>query len=246
MSVELIPINGLPDVLPGTDLSALFDDTPLAEGDILVLAQKIVSKAERRLVDLATVKPSAQARAVALRTEKDARLVHLIIQESNRIIRMRPGVLIVEDVRGWVCANAGIDRSNVPQGAQGEHVCLLPSDPDRSASDLRASLQTKRGVTVGVLIADSHGRAWREGTVGVAIGASGLQALRDLRGASDRYGYQLQHTLVATADEIAAAASLLMGQSDEGVPAVLVRGLTAAGDGRARDLQRDLRRDLFR
>jgi|SRR5579872_575911 len=245
--VRLIPIKGLPEVVAGTDLGEiLVAQFAFQNGDVLVLAQKIVSKAEGRLIDLRLVEPGEEARRLALASEKDPRLVQVILNESRRVVRVRPGLIIVEDNRGWVCANAGIDRSNTGQSEGSETVCLLPVDPDASASDLRSRLRVSSGVTVGVLIIDSHGRAWREGTVGVTIGASGLKVLDDRRGQPDRQGYILEHTVVGTADEIAAAASLLMGEADEGVPAIVVRGLDVQGAGNAAQLQRPAEMDLFR
>ena len=172
-------------------------------------------------------------------------MVQLVLDESVEVMRARPGVLIVEDRRGLVCANAGIDRSNVRQDT-GETVLLLPEDPDRSAQQMLGKIQEITGLAIGIVISDSHGRAWREGTVGVAIGAAGIEALSDRRGQRDRDGYELQHTLVGVADELAAAASLLMGQGNESIPAVVIRGVNVAGTGAARDLQRPHERDLFR
>jgi coenzyme F420-0:L-glutamate ligase/coenzyme F420-1:gamma-L-glutamate ligase len=244
--IRLIGLSGLPEIQPGDRLGAILAEVATFEtNDVLVVAQKIVSKAEGRLVRLSDVSVSRQAEELARQAEKDPRLVQLILDESRAILRVRPGLIIVEDRRGWVCANAGIDRSNV--AADGEQiVSLLPLDPDRSAAHLRAELMQLTGVELGVIISDSHGRAWREGTVGVAIGAAGIVALTDRRGQRDRHGYQLQHTLVGTADELAAAASLLMGQAAESVPAVIVRGLDVHGCGQAHDLQRPHQRDLFR
>lgn len=245
--LRILAIPDLPEVGSGVDLAALlvasFD---FESEDVCVLAQKVVSKAEDRLIRLDTVQVSKEAHELALATEKDARLVQLILQESNLVLRAVPGVLIVEDRRGWVCANAGIDRSNIRQDSGGETVSLLPADPDESARRIREAVKKATQAEIGVIIADSHGRAWREGTVGVAIGSAGVQALCDRRGSHDRYGYQLQHTMVGVADELASAASLLMGQGDEGRPAVVVRGLKALGDGSAKDLQRPRERDLFR
>lgn len=252
-AIALLPIAGLPEVQPGDDLAALLlaaltgKGLQLRRGDVLVLAQKIVSKAEGRLVNLADVTPGAEAERVAAETEKDPRLVELILRESESISRMRRGVLIVRHRLGFTSANAGIDRSNVPQTPGEETVLLLPEDPDRSARALREALHERTGVEVATVIADSHGRPFRLGTVGVAIGVAGLPALWDRRGEPDREGYLLQHTEVGLADEIAAAASLVMGQAAESVPAVLVRGLhLPARDGQARDLYRPPRLDLYR
>lgn len=246
VSVRLIGLDNLPEIEPGADLPAILSQaTQLQPGDILVVAQKIVSKAEGRAVSLTSVDVSPRARQLARRTDKDERMVQLVLDESVEVMRARPGVLIVEDNRGLVCANAGIDRSNVVQTG-GETVLLLPEDPDRSAQDLMSGISALANVEIGVVISDSHGRAWREGTVGVAIGVAGIEALSDLRGRRDRYGYELQHTQVGVADELAAAASLVMGQGSEGIPAVIVRGLNLSGGGKANDLQRPHDRDLFR
>jgi coenzyme F420-0:L-glutamate ligase/coenzyme F420-1:gamma-L-glutamate ligase len=222
-------------------------DIVLAEGDILVVAQKIVSKAEGRVVRLREVVPSAEAQALAEQSAKDPRIVELILRESREVLRIRPGLIVVEDVRGFVCANAGIDRSNIEQQGEDEEVALLPVDCDRSARELREALHEISGTWVPVLINDSHGRAWREGTVGVTIGLAGMSPLWDRRGDVDLTGYTLEHTVLGVADEIAAAASLLMGPASEGIPAVLVRGLAVPpGDGRATELQRPREMDLFR
>jgi coenzyme F420-0:L-glutamate ligase/coenzyme F420-1:gamma-L-glutamate ligase len=222
-------------------------DIVLAEGDILVVAQKIVSKAEGRVVRLREVVPSTEAQALAEQSAKDPRIVELILRESREVLRIRPGLIVVEDVRGFVCANAGIDRSNIEQQGEDEEVALLPVDCDRSARELRDALHEISGTWVPVLINDSHGRAWREGTVGVTIGLAGMSPLWDRRGDVDLTGYTLEHTVLGVADEIAAAASLLMGPASEGIPAVLVRGLAVPpGDGRATELQRPREMDLFR
>ena len=245
--VELLPIYDLPEIVPGEDLAEIvMESFRLYRGDVLVLAQKIVSKAEGRLARLSEVEPGAEARRLAHESEKDPRLVQLILDESRRVVRVRPGLIIVEDRRGWVCANAGIDRSNIVQDSGDEVVSLLPLEPDASAGRIRNRILEHAGVDVGVIISDSHGRAWRDGTVGVCIGASGVWTRTDRRGHPDRQGYLLRHTVIGTADEMAAAASLLMGQGDEGVPAVVLRGLSAAGDGAAVDLQRAAELDLFR
>jgi coenzyme F420-0:L-glutamate ligase/coenzyme F420-1:gamma-L-glutamate ligase len=217
----------------------------LADGDIVVLAQKIVSKAEGRRVRLADVTPSTRARMLAATVGKDPRIVELILSESARVLRAERGLLIVVDKRGHVLANAGIDQSNVSGGD--EAALLLPADPDASCARLREAIRQRSGAAVAVVINDSLGRAWRKGTVGTALGASGLPALLDLRGTPDRHGRALRTTEVGLADEIAAAASALMGQAGEGRPVVLVRGLPhSATDGRARDLVRPEEQDLFR
>lgn len=250
--LNLVALPGIPDVRAGDDVVRLvldaFDRMSLAlrDGDVLAIAQKIISKAEGRLVTLAGVEPGEQARELAERTAKDPRLVELILRESDEVSRVRPGVLIVRHRLGFTSANAGIDRSNVGLEDE-ERVLLLPVDPDTSACLIRERIAAERGVSVGVIITDSHGRPFRLGTVGVAIGVAGLPALWDRRGEADRYGYKLQHTDVGVADEIAAAAGLLMGQAAEGRPAVLIRGLRLPPeDGRAVDLVRPKELDLYR
>ena len=229
--LSLLALPGLPSVQPGDDIAdllvAVLDDAGivLQDGDVLVIAQKIVSKAEGRRVRLEDVIPGPRALDVAEATGKDPRLVELILAESEGISRMAPGVLIVRHRLGFTSANAGIDRSNVAQGEDGEWVLLLPLDPDKSAADISNRLGEHANAHVGVVISDSHGRPFRLGTTGVAIGVAGIPALWDRRGESDLYGYHLQHTDVGIGDEIAAAASLLMGQGAEGLPAVLIRGL---------------------
>ena len=254
MSVlQITAIPNIPHVQPGNDLAQLLLTSALAagitfeDGDVLVIAHKIVSKAEGRLVDLADVTPGAQALEVAAQTGKDPRIVELILGESEEISRVRPGLIIVRHRLGFTSANAGIDRSNVSQDGEDETVALLPEDPDGSAEVLWQVIQEQSGAKVGIVIADSHGRPFRLGTVGVAIGVAGLPALWDRRGESDLYGYELEHTEVGTADEIASAASLLMGQAAEGAPAVLLRGLRLPSfAGRARDLIRPAEADLYR
>ena len=225
----------------------------LQNGDILVLAQKIVSKAEGRMVDLATVTPSPRAVELADQAEKDPRVVELMLRESREVLRVRVGAVIVEHNLGFVCANAGIDHSNVsPLGASpveraDDYVLLLPENPDRSAEEIHAQIKTKAGVDVGVLIIDSHGRAWRNGTVGVTIGLAGMPGLVDLRGQPDLFGYTLRVTQVGAADELAAAASLMMGQAAEGTPAVHVRGFPyPLREGSLKELIRPKDQDMFR
>ncbi len=251
--LSLIPVENLPLIRQGDPLASMFvhalerAGTAPRAGDILVIAQKIVSKAEGRIVPLREVEPSNEALMLAKRAAKDPRVVELILRESREVLRVRPGLIVVEDVRGFVCANAGIDRSNIEQQGEDEEVALLPVDCDLSARRIRAELHELTGVWVSVLINDSHGRAWREGTVGVTIGLAGMPPLWDRRGDVDLTGYTLEHTVLGLADEIAAAASLLMGPASEGIPAVLVRGLKVpGGDGRATDLQRPKELDLFR
>lgn len=252
-ALSLTALEGMPEVGRGDDLSTLIADAldangvVLADQDVIVVCQKIVSKAEGRLVDLATVEPSAKAQDLARQVDKDPRLVELILQESNTVLRAVPGVLIVRHRLGFVMANAGVDQSNVP-GGEG-HALLLPSDPDRAAQDLRAAIRSRLGVDVAILINDSFGRAWRLGTCGICIGAAGLTALLDLKGTPDRAGRRLQVTEVAIADELAAAASLVMGQASESRPVVVVKGLDPAffvRAGCAAELIRSIEGDLFR
>ncbi len=245
----LTAVPNIPHIQPGDDLGLLLKkalraaEITLQSGDVLVIAQKIVSKAEDRFVSLADVIPGQRAQTVAARTDKDPRLVELILRESTAISRMKSGVLIVRHRLGFTSANAGIDRSNVGPVSADETVLLLPVDPDASAAKLRADL----GGKIGVVISDSHGRPFRLGTVGVAIGAAGIPALWDRRGEPDLYGYELQHTDVGIADELAAAAGLLMGQGSEGLPVVLVRGLALPDvNGRAADLVRPPELDMYK
>jgi coenzyme F420-0:L-glutamate ligase/coenzyme F420-1:gamma-L-glutamate ligase len=252
-AVELLAVPGLPLIKPGDDLAVLIAEglrrggLQLRASDVVVVAQKIVSKAEGRSVELATVKPSARAIALAKEIQKDPRLVELILSESVRVVRSRPNVLIVEHRLGFVMANAGIDQSNVGPTDGVERALLLPVDPDGSAEGLRARLSAEHGVPFAVIITDSFGRAWRRGTAGVAIGAAGLPALLDLRGNPDLFGRTLQVSISGFADEIAAAASLVMGQGDEAQPVVLVRGLVwKAAANPAAELVRPASEDLFR
>lgn len=260
-------LSGLPPVRPGDDPGALLADAlarareSLRDGDVVVVAQKIVSKAEGRTVRLADVVPSPRALELAARTEKDPRAVEAILGESVEVVRAAPGVLIVETRHGIVLANAGADMSNVEHDEEDDRLLLLPEDPDASADRLRAALAALasddcddrgRSPRIGVIVADSVGRAWREGTVGLAIGVSGLPARLDRRGEPDLFGRLLHVTEVGIADSIASAASIVMGEGAEGRPAALVRGLSFEGRseaeraGRARDLVRPRERDLFR
>ena len=231
-ALEILALPAIPMVQPGDDLAALIE-AGLArggivprDGDVLVIAQKIVSKAEGRIVDLATVTPSPEAIALAAEAGKDPRAVEVILSESVRVVRSRPGVMIMEHRLGFVMANAGVDQSNVGPQDGAQRLLLLPRDPDGSAAALRERLAARTGVTLAVIINDSFGRAWRRGTAGVAIGAAGLPALLDLRGQPDLFGRTLEVSIVGFADEIAAAASLLQGQAAEAQPVVVVRGLT--------------------
>jgi coenzyme F420-0:L-glutamate ligase / coenzyme F420-1:gamma-L-glutamate ligase len=253
MVITLTSVPGIPMVRPGDDLAALLiaacEHNALvpADGDILVVAQKIVSKAEGRYVDLAKVRPSARAAALAAEVGKDARLVEVILAESRRVVRTRPGVLIVEHRLGFTMANAGVDRSNIDPDVATEPVLLLPSDPDASAAGLHKRLTAQFRKRLGVIITDSWGRAWRRGTVGVALGVAGLPALIDMRGRPDLFGRELHVTQTGFADEIASAASLLMGQADEARPMVLLRGLAwADAPAPGATLVRPPEEDLFR
>jgi len=247
-------IEGIPVIKSGDDLARIIyskcidQHLQITDGDIFVLAQKIVSKAEGRLVDLRSVSPGRRARTIAKKTLKDPRLIELILQESKRVLRIRKGLIIVEHRNGFVCANAGIDHSNSIDGIDAEHfVLLLPENPDISAFRIREQLQRLFHINIGVLIIDSHGRAWRNGTVGTSIGISGLPGLVDLRGKSDLFGYKLKATLVGAADELAAGASLLMGQASESLPCILVKGFPyPLRESSLNELIRSKESDLFR
>ncbi|HTV45692.1 MAG TPA: coenzyme F420-0:L-glutamate ligase [Stellaceae bacterium] len=250
--VTLKALTGIKLVEPGDDLGAIavaaFTSNRVAPapGDVLVVAQKIVSKAEGRYVDVAAVEPSPPAVALAAETDKDPRFVEIVLGEAKRVVRHRPGLLIVEHRLGFVMANAGIDHSNIP-GDGAERVLLLPVDPDGSAARLRDHLTGFFGVPIAVIICDSFGRPWRKGTVGVALGAAGLPAFVDMRGQPDLFGRELRVTETGFADEIAAAAGLVMGQAAEAVPMVLVRGLTwSAPDLPVAAMVRSPENDLFR
>jgi coenzyme F420-0:L-glutamate ligase/coenzyme F420-1:gamma-L-glutamate ligase len=250
--VQLIPVPGIPLVETGDDLAALIMEAiertglALMDGDVVVTTSKIVSKAEGRWIDLNTVTPNEEARQVAAECGKDPREVAVILGESTRISRLRAGVLITEHRLGFVCANAGIDHSNTRPGEQWR--LLLPHDPDQSAQRLRQRFNDHFQAKAAVVVSDSHGRPFRIGTVGVAIGAAGLPARWDLRGQPDLFGTALRITEVGFADELAAAAGLVMGQGAQGVPVVIVRGLTYPADeqGRAADLNRPPELDLYR
>ena len=249
-SLENIPLIRRDDNLADIVLKSLQDTgLELQDNDILVLAQKIVSKAEGRKVNLATVSPSARAIELAQQTEKDPRVVELMLQESNEVLRTRVGTIIVEHKLGFVCANAGIDHSNVAGDGDSteEWVLLLPEDPDRSCALLRNEIESKTGKHIGVVIIDSHGRAWRNGTVGVTIGMSGVPGIIDKRGDKDLFGYTLRITIIGAADELAAAASLVMGQASEGRPVVHVRGFPyPLQEGSLKELIRPKEQDMFR
>jgi coenzyme F420-0:L-glutamate ligase/coenzyme F420-1:gamma-L-glutamate ligase len=251
--IAVTALAGVPLVSEGDDLACVVrhaldaSDLALQDGDVLVFAQKIVSKAEGREVLLDSVQPSDEANALARTTGKDARLMELVLAESQEILRARMGVVIAVHRLGFVMANAGIDQSNVNPDCSDARALLLPVDPDRSCGQLREALRAATGAAVGVIINDSHGRAWRQGTVGVALGAAGLPALLDLRGREDLFGRSLQITEVGWADELAAMASAVMGQAGEGTPIVLIRGFGVPGrDGNAGELVRPRQMDLFR
>ena len=243
--LQIFPVIGIGEVEPNTDLVAVIgaaleeQGTPLQDGDILVVTQKIVSKAEGRMVQLDEIEPSALATEWAARWQKDARVVELVLRQSRRIVRMERGVIISETHHDLVCANAGVDCSNVG----GDRATLLPRDPDASAERLRAGLG---GASIGVVISDTFGRAWREGQTNIAIGVAGVEALRHFEGQLDPTGYELRVTMLATADELASAAELVMCKVD-GVPVALVRGLERAlGPGSGSELIRPAATDLFR
>jgi coenzyme F420-0:L-glutamate ligase/coenzyme F420-1:gamma-L-glutamate ligase len=247
--IRVFGLDGIPEVRPGDDVvnilvSALEEShLTLEKGDILIVTHKIVSKAEGRLVDLSTIEPSALASDWAAQWEKDARQVEVVLRESKRIVRMDHAVMICETRHGFVCANAGVDASNV----EGDHVvCLLPIDPDASARKIREGLNERLGVAPPVIISDSFGRPWRKGIVNIAIGLAGMSPFADYRGVTDPYGYDLRVSVMAVADELAATAELLAGKT-EARPVALVRGYTfTPEDGSARDLVMDSARDMFR
>jgi coenzyme F420-0:L-glutamate ligase/coenzyme F420-1:gamma-L-glutamate ligase len=255
MALTLTPLPDFPLIQPGDDLvKIILQDLDraglvLQDGDILVLAQKIVSKSEGRQVNLAGIVPSERACQLAAQADKDPRLVELNLLESNEVLRTRPGTIIVEHRLGFICANAGIDHSNVAgEGNEDEEwVLLLPNDPDDSARGIRQRLEEASGAQLGVMIIDSHGRAWRLGTVGVAIGLAGVPGVEDLRGRVDLFGYTLRITEVGVADELAAAASLVMGQASEGTPVVHVRGFGyPLRESSMKEILRPKEQDLFR
>jgi coenzyme F420-0:L-glutamate ligase / coenzyme F420-1:gamma-L-glutamate ligase len=243
--VRVIGLRGIPELEAGNDLAALLVQSAepvggFEPGDVLVVAQKAVSKIEGRVVDLAEVEPSERARELA--GDGDARRVEVILREAREVVRSRPPLVITETPHGFVCASAGVDASN----AKGpDTVVLLPLDPDASAARLREAIGELTGVSLGIIVSDSFGRAWRQGTTDVALGVAGLEALRDLRGQRDSVGYELHTTQIAVADEIAAAAELVMGKTD-GIPAAIVRGVSVEGSGSGRDLLMPRERDLFR
>jgi coenzyme F420-0:L-glutamate ligase / coenzyme F420-1:gamma-L-glutamate ligase len=239
--ITISPVGGLPEIQEGDDLAALIAErAELQDGDVLVVAQKAVSKAEGRVVRLAEVEPSDEARSLA--GEEDPRRLEVILRESQRLVRTRPPLVIAETRHGFVCASAGVDSSNAP-GA--ETVVLLPEDPDASAARLRERLRELTGTEVGVIVSDSFGRPWRQGTTDVAIGIAGIRPLLDLKGKRDAAGYELHATVIAVADELAGAAELVLGKT-AGIPAAVIRGVDVAGEGTAADLVMPAERDLFR
>ncbi|MFN0071106.1 MAG: coenzyme F420-0:L-glutamate ligase [Chloroflexota bacterium] len=255
-AVTLLPIPNIPLVNAGDDLARIMWDCLRAAGqdfqtdDVLVIAQKVISKSEGRLVDVSTVTPSSSAVELATRCDMDPRLIEIILRESKSVLRVRktPGILVVEHRGGFICANAGVDRSNVEQPAEShEVVALLPEDSDASARGIRARIAELADADIAVIINDSHGRAFRNGVIGTAIGVAGLEPVLEEFGWPDLFGYELQRTAVGQADELAAAASLVMGQSNEGIPAVVIRGApiqrAAGGMG---TLIRSPETDMFR
>jgi coenzyme F420-0:L-glutamate ligase / coenzyme F420-1:gamma-L-glutamate ligase len=251
-ALSLWPLPGVPMAHEGDDVAAMVLDglglagLALQAGDVVVVAQKVISKAEGRLIALSSVTPSARAIEMAEAIHKDPRLIELILSESVNVLRVRAGLIIVEHRLGFVMANAGVDQSNIG-GEGGEHALLLPVDPDASAAALRRSLRERTGVDVAVLVIDSVGRAWRHGTVGTTLGVSGMPGLLDLRGQPDLFGRQLQTSELGVADEVAAAASLVMGQAGEGRPIVLARGVPyERREGSIKELIRPREMDLFR
>ena len=244
--IELIPVEGFPEVRPGDDLAGMVAgavEGSLRSGDVLVVTHKIMSKAEGRLVDLGSVEPSALAKEYATRWGKDPRQIEVVLRESRRVVRMDRGVVISETRHGFVCANAGVDASNVP----GEDtVCLLPVDPNGSAARLREALRRRLGVEVAVVVSDSFGRAWRHGITDVAIGVAGMDPIADYRGQKDPHGYPMEASVLAVADELAAAAELVMGKTD-GIPLAVVRGYAyTPAPGLGKDLLMPPERDMFR
>jgi len=247
-SIQIFSLLGLPEIQPGDDLARLIPDAAraqglaISQGDIFVIAQKIVSKAEGRIVRLDAVQLSERAIAWAAAWGKDARLIELVLRESKRIVRMERGIIVAETRHGFVCANAGVDSSNAPAGT----AILLPEDPDASARALQGELEKAFACPLGIVISDTFGRPWREGLVNVALGVAGIAALIDYRGQKDASGNVLSATIIAFADELASAAELVMGKS-KGVPVAIVRGTHAqSARGSGRDLIRPAERDLFR
>lgn len=255
MSLTLTPLQGIPLIQAGDQLASILLDAmtrnhlELEDGDILVVAQKIVSKSENRLVNLTNITPSKRAEELAKETGKDARFIECVLNESREVLRVRWNTIIVEHKSGFICANAGIDHSNVqgPWGNAEDWILLLPENSDQSAQTIRQALEVYTGKKIAIMVIDSHGRAWRMGTMGTAIGISGMPGLVDLRGTPDLFGFQLRITQVGVADELAAAASLVMGQAAEKTPAVHVRGFPyPLREGNLSELIRPADMDLFR
>jgi coenzyme F420-0:L-glutamate ligase / coenzyme F420-1:gamma-L-glutamate ligase len=239
--ISIVPVAGLPEIREGDDLAALIAErAELEDGDVLVVAHKAVSKAEGRVVRLAEVEPSEEAQRLA--GDEDPRRLEVVLREATRVVRTRPPLVIAETRHGFVCASAGVDASNAPEP---DAVVLLPEDPDASAARLRERIRELAGAEVGVIVSDSFGRAWRQGTTDVAIGLAGVRPLLDLEGVRDPTGYELHATVIAVADELAGAAELVMGKT-AGIPAAVIRGADARGEGNARDLVMPAERDLFR
>jgi coenzyme F420-0:L-glutamate ligase/coenzyme F420-1:gamma-L-glutamate ligase len=250
MSISIIPVNGLPIIKEGDDLAQLVlnasskQETPIEDGDVLVLCHVIVSRAEGRTIDLRMVEPSVPAVNFAAYTGKDPRLVEVVLREARAVRRMGPGVLVTETRQGFVCANSGVDKSNVPGD---DIVAPLPLDPDSSAKSIRDRVKELSGLNVAVIVCDTHGRAHRDGEVNVAVGSSGLNVIRDRRGEKDLFGYELHVKRTAVADELSAAAELVIGQADEGVPAAIIRGyrFEKSDTSKATELVRPRGMDLF-
>jgi coenzyme F420-0:L-glutamate ligase/coenzyme F420-1:gamma-L-glutamate ligase len=239
--ISIRPVEGLPEIGEGDDLAALIAERArLEDGDVLVVSQKVVSKAEGRVVRLSEVEPSERARELA--ADRDPRQTEVTLREAVRLVRVRPPLVIAETRHGFVCASAGVDASNAPEP---ESVVLLPEDPDASAARLRERLRELTGAEIGVIVSDSFGRPWRQGTTDVAIGLAGIRPLLDLKGVRDGVGYELHATVIAVADELAGAAELVLGKTN-GVPAAVIRGVEARGEGSARELVMPPERDLFR
>jgi len=247
-SIQIIPLMGLPEIMAGDDLAKLISkavrtaNLRIEAGDLFVVAQKIVSKSEGQIVPLDSIEPSVRAVRWAAEYKKDARVIELVLREAKRLVRMENGVIVTETEHGFVCANTGVDTSNVPKGT----AILLPENSDRSAHDLKTKLTREFGVSVAVIISDTFGRPWREGLVNVALGVAGIAPLVDYRGKRDANGKALQSTIIAIADELASAAELVMGKSS-GIPVAIVRGVVGArSSGSGRDLIRAVKKDLFR
>lgn len=246
-SIQIIGLGGIPEVSQGSDLAEIIVEASkkngvrLQNGDVVVITQKIVSKAEGRLVDISSIEPSPFAHRVSKFLQKDPKVVEVILSETERVVKMVRGLIISQTKHGLVCANAGVDHSNVPRNL----LCLLPVSPDRSAKKLRSQIMKLTGVKISVVITDTFGRPWREGQTGVAIGLSGLRPLDDYKGKKDDFGNDLKVTVIAIADEIASASDLVMGKTDR-TPVAIVRGYPVEGDGTAKALTRKPLRDIFR